>query len=107
MVNVNNMIAAADKAINAFSANFVKGDKELESALVRAQAHLVHLRELHNDFRNKIEQLGPKIPARYFEGHELTVRNRCFGDGRDPNDCGRWFVMVSTLALLQQAIHHI
>ena len=66
MVNVNSMIPAADKAINAFSANFVEGDKELESNLVWAQAYLAYLHELHNDFHDKIERFGPKIPAEIF-----------------------------------------
>jgi len=106
MVNVNSMIAAANKTINAFSAHLVKGDKELESNLVRAQGHLAYLRDLLKDFHDKIVQFGPKIPARYFDGHELTIRVRCLGDGRDVNDCGRWFVKVNTHALLQ-AIHNI
>jgi hypothetical protein len=106
-VNVNNFIATAEKTISAFSANSDKDDEELECCLVVVQGYLAYLHELHKDFHNKIEQFGPEIPAKYLDGHELTIRNRCFGDGRDPNNCGRWFVKVSILALFQQAIHHI
>jgi hypothetical protein len=104
MVNVNSMIVAAEKAINAFSAKSDKGTKE-ESSLVRAQGHLTYLHELLDEFHKKIEQFGPKIPDKYLDGHELAIRNRCFGDGRDPNDCGRWFVKVSTPALLHVVFH--
>ena len=101
------MIPAADKTIIAFSAHLVKGDKELESHLVRAQGHRAYLFELHKEFHAKITQFGPKIPGKYVDGHELTIRIRCLGDGRDVNDCGRWFVKVNTFALLQQIIHNI
>src|SRR5262245_36508113 len=107
MVKVNSMIAAANKTIDAFSAHLVKDDKELEANLVRAQGHLTYLRELHEDFHAKIKQFGPKIPAKYFDDHELAIRVRCLGDGSDVNDCGRWFVKVNTFSLLHQAIHNM
>jgi hypothetical protein len=106
-VTVNSIIVTAENAISTFSASSDNDNKELGSCLARARGHLAYLRELHNDFHNKIEQFGPKIPAKHLDGHELTIRNRCFGDGRDPKDCGRWFVKVSTLALLRQATPHI
>jgi hypothetical protein len=107
MVNVNSIIVAAEKTINTFSAKSDKSNKVLQSGIVRAEGHLAYLRELLSDFHDKIEEFGPEKPAKYLDGHEFTIRNRCFGDGRDPNDCGRWYVKVSTLVLSQQAIHYI
>jgi hypothetical protein len=98
MTSVNKIIPAAEDLIAAFSAHVENtGQIELRNDIERADAALAYLCKLHDDFHDKIERFGPKKPAKFLDGHELWIRNRCFGDGQDPNHCGRWFVKVMHL----------
>jgi hypothetical protein len=105
-VAVNKIIPTAGSIIAAFAAHGEKTDQveELRDDIDRADTALAHLCQLHDDFHDKIERFGPEIPSKYLNGHEFSIRNRCFGDGRDPDNCGRWFVKVSALRLLYNVV---
>jgi hypothetical protein len=105
MISVNNIIPTAENVIAAFSANVVNtGQIELQTDVTRANTTLASLCKLHDDFHYKIERFGPEKPPKFLDGHEFSIRNRCFGDGRDPNHCGRWFVKVSVLGLFYNIV---
>jgi hypothetical protein len=106
VVAVNKIIPTAGDIIAAFAAHVEKTDQgeELRDDIDRADMALAHLCQLHDNFCDKIERFGPEIPSKYLNGHEFSVRNRCLGDGRDPDNCGRWFVKVSALRLLHDVV---
>jgi len=97
-VKVNQIIPTATAIINAFAAHVEKSsDTEPRGVIEQADTLLASLFELRDNFHNKINTFGPKEPHKFLGGHEWSIRQRCFGDGYDSNNCGRWFLKVSTL----------
>jgi len=97
MVRVNEIIPTARKLIHAFSERVDDTQTELRDNVVRADAALVRIYELHEDFHDKIARFGPEEPAKNLGGHNWLIRQRSFGDGNNPNNCSRWFLKVSPL----------
>jgi hypothetical protein len=101
MLKINSLLPRAEANVQALSARLGpserRSNKDID--LEMAEIHLIWLDALHKEFHTKIAQHGPKKPNEFLDGHRLSIRNRCLGDGRDPKDCGRWFVKASALLI--------
>jgi hypothetical protein len=101
MTRLNQIIPTATSIINKFAAQADEsGDTELRGVVEQADMLLATLFQLRHEFQEKINTFGPEEPQKFLGGHEWTIRRRCFGDGNDPNDCGRWFLKVSPFYIL-------
>jgi hypothetical protein len=94
-ITVNQIIPAAKAAIDAYAEKARDNSPELRHNLEQAHRLVATLHQRHDDFHRKIERFGPEKPNKFAGGHEWNIRQRCFGDGLDPHNCGRWFVKVS------------
>lgn len=100
-IPVNKIADAAKVSIDVY-AEKARDNPELQDNLERAHHLLENLNQKHRDFHKKIDTFGPNKPLKFLDGHEWNIRQRCFGDGSDPNNCSRWFIKVSafrTIAL--------
>ena len=96
------MVALTVKQINDTAlkiivdfANSVERERQEEllgGVVEQADMALAQLRHLSYEFDKKIGRFGADEPPQDLDGHDFSIRVRCLGDGRDPNDCGRWFV---------------
>jgi hypothetical protein len=95
--NINEIIPRARHLINSFIENLDPTPTYLPDNVVLADAALTRLQVLFENFHNKIETFGPPPPRIFLGGHLWLIQLRCFGDGVNPKNCGRWFIKVSAL----------
>jgi hypothetical protein len=95
-LSVKKIVENAVKIVVDFTTSVANAGQEelLAGEVEHADSALGRIYQLQDDFHKKIERFGAKMPPQYLDGHDFSVRNRCLGDGRDPKDCGRWFVKV-------------
>jgi hypothetical protein len=96
-ININEIIPSARHLINSFIENLDPTLTHLPDNVVQADAFLARLHALHEEFHGKVERFGPPAPHKFLGGHEWSIQQRCFGDGVNPENCGRWFIKVSAL----------
>jgi hypothetical protein len=97
-INVNEIVPSARHLINSFISNLDPTFDHLPDNVMEANAALARLEILFEDFHNKIEKYGAPPTGRIFvDGHLWLIQLRCFGDGVNPKNCGRWFIKVSVL----------
>ena len=94
-LSVNELIPACERTISTFEAKIGHDNDAIQREILSmARSILGALAEAHTDFHVKVETSGPPKLAKYDDGHEYTVQQRCYGDGRDVANCGRLFVKV-------------
>src|SRR5215471_15819633 len=80
---VNDLIPACETAIRAFEMKLkCEGNSLLKETLPVAHSLLQELIRVHEEFHVKVEEYGPPKLPKYDDGHEYTVQQRCYGDGR-------------------------
>lgn len=96
-IGINQILPIAGHLINSFIENLDPTLTHLPDNVVQADAVFARLNALYEDFHGKVERFGPPAPHKFLGGHEWSIQQRCFGDGANARNCGRWFTKVSVL----------